>query len=709
MDPVTAIGLASSILTFIDIGYKVVTGTLETAKTGQAAHTEHIEVVAQDLNDAVARLSGPVSPDASGPEKALQKISGKCQALSKELVDLLERFRVPEGQHSNTWDHAKITIRRMRKNPKVQELQTSLAEYRSQVILQLLIILSDRQLATHVQVGEWVGENRLVLSEIKNSTTGISDKLEQTRTDLKSALNRSMPGIDEPLPGQDALLDKLEEQFQEVKSALGLLADRCSEKTPETRILENVYFGQSMFQREETLKSAEETTFRWFIDGVSSGEEGFSRDLHKAEVASHFQNWLRSGSGVFHISGKAGSGKSTLMKLILATQRTHELLREWAGDKRLLFARFYFWSGGDQMQNSLEGLQRSILFEVLLQRPDLVREVFSEAYQIVEHNSWESPIDSRFFTTSKFQTAFERLLRLPADPRHRLCLFIDGLDEYGADVISGSLPQTQREDLARRLVDWASNNNVKILASSRPYPEFIDTFSEGQRVHLHQLTRDDMIEFGCHLFERHRTFGFPGVQEGYECLVADVVDASDGVFLWTGLTIQRMLVSLARRDSFNSLKRQLKETPRELNLLYKKMFSEIEENDRNEAIKMMLLVSEEQRHLGSDSHPGGVNAMAISWLEFLEDPGFPINQPRRAYSEAEIEERRQFAESRVSGYTQGLLEVITAKPRGNTKTSYWRHTVQFFHRTAMEYVAASALTRHVLSHSPSLFGLELYT
>lgn len=521
---------------------------------------------------------------------------------------------------------------------------------------------------------------------------------------------------------------KLLVQLQEVKDALYLLQEERSEKTPETRILEHVYFGTSMFQRGETLKPADESTFRWFVEGVSSESDGDSGSINsrkrkrgefsqgqktgalKAEVASRFEKWLRSGSGIFHISGKAGSGKSTLMKLILSTEHTQDLLREWAGDRRLLFARFYFWAGGDHMQNSLEGLQRSILFEILIKRPELVEEVFQEAYPTISRSSWDSPIHSRFFTTSSFHRAFERLLHLQADPRYRLCLFIDGLDEYGADAISGSLPETQREDLAQSLVGWTSNTHVKILASSRPYPEFSEAFAGDQQVLLHQLTYDDMIEFGRHLFERHRTFGFPGVKQRYQDLVERVTHASDGVFLWTGLTIQRLLASLSKRDSFEALEKQLEDTPRELSALYEKMFSAIDSHERIEAMKMMLLVSEERKYLGNLSHPRGVNAMAISWLASLDDPDFPANQPFRVYNEEEIEEKRQFADSRVSGYTRGLLEVMSHPQSAfeYSPLSYLRHTVQFFHKSALEYVAASALAREVFSSLPNIFNLEFY-
>jgi hypothetical protein len=49
---------------------------------------------------------------------------------------------------------------------------------------------------------------------------------------------------------------------------------------------------------------------------------------HAREV---FINWLSSGEGIFHISGKLGSGKSTLMKFLFSHCRTKTELRKWAG------------------------------------------------------------------------------------------------------------------------------------------------------------------------------------------------------------------------------------------------------------------------------------------------------------------------------------------------------------------------------------------
>lgn len=297
MDPVSVIGLASSILTFIDIGYKVVTGTLETAQTGRAPHTEHIDAVAHDLNNAVARFSKPVPPNASDPEKALGEVSARCQTLSTELLALIRRFKVQAAKPGITWDKIKVVFRRIRSDPKVQELQRSLAEYRSQILVHLVTILtyvilpmsiavrgwgialtfdaSDRQLATQTQLGVSVGETRTDLRGIRDALGDVRtvlDKLEQDQMGLRPT-TRPIPDADEPPgppPEQSALSDKLSMQFQDIKDALDRLIAGRSDKTPETRILEHVYFGTSMFQREETLRPADEATFRWFVEGVPS-------------------------------------------------------------------------------------------------------------------------------------------------------------------------------------------------------------------------------------------------------------------------------------------------------------------------------------------------------------------------------------------------------------------------------------------------------
>jgi len=54
-------------------------------------------------------------------------------------------------------------------------------------------------------------------------------------------------------------------------------------------------------------------------------------DEAKASARELLLNWMSSGAGIFHISGKLGSGKSTLMKYLCDHDCTKSLLKEWAG------------------------------------------------------------------------------------------------------------------------------------------------------------------------------------------------------------------------------------------------------------------------------------------------------------------------------------------------------------------------------------------
>jgi len=93
------------------------------------------------------------------------------------------------------------------------------------------------------------------------------------------------------------------------------------------------------------------STFRWLFDE--------SQELLRQEkdLQISFKDWLRHGSGVFHVSGKPGAGKSTLMKFIAEHEELEHLLQEWAGFRRIISAKFFFWKPGTEDQKSLRGLK----------------------------------------------------------------------------------------------------------------------------------------------------------------------------------------------------------------------------------------------------------------------------------------------------------------------------------------------------------------
>jgi hypothetical protein len=89
----------------------------------------------------------------------------------------------------------------------------------------------------------------------------------------------------------------------------------------------------------------------------------FSEDETPTFKPTGLSEWLAEGSGFFWINGKAGSGKSTLMKTISSSERSEDLLKQWAKGRRLLKPRFFFHNRGTSpLQKSKTGLFQSLLF-----------------------------------------------------------------------------------------------------------------------------------------------------------------------------------------------------------------------------------------------------------------------------------------------------------------------------------------------------------
>lgn len=107
--------------------------------------------------------------------------------------------------------------------------------------------------------------------------------------------------------------------------------------------------------RHSSIKDAHASTFKWALP-----------DQHD------FARWLRSGRGIYWIKGKAGSGKSTLMRFVSQHPLSLEYLTEWAQDQRPIIASHYFWHAGNSLQKSQVGLLRTLLFGIFKQCPELI-------------------------------------------------------------------------------------------------------------------------------------------------------------------------------------------------------------------------------------------------------------------------------------------------------------------------------------------------
>lgn len=201
-----------------------------------------------------------------------------------------------------------------------------------------------------------------------------------------------------------------------------------------------------------------------------------------------FLTWLRAGDKTFHVPGNPGSGKSTLMKFVSQHERNMEELKAWATKKTLIFCVFYFWNPGSPAQRNLAGLYRSVLFQALSQCPELTEQVFPVQFRRLKNFNGDKMVERiQGFDEVHIKEAFKLLLSRAVPDKYRLCFFIDGLDEYEGNFI-------KHEELAKMLQSWVTSGAIKLCVSSRPYPEFIRTFSlpEHRQIQLHKLNEPNI-------------------------------------------------------------------------------------------------------------------------------------------------------------------------------------------------------------------------
>lgn len=138
-------------------------------------------------------------------------------------------------------------------------------------------------------------------------------------------------------------------------------------------------FYPDIFSRQEQVDhnfDGIENSYEWIFREPRT-QDGSKQD-HGADgdgvhAWDDFAEWLKSGQGLYWINGKAGSGKSTLMNYICQHSSRLDFLTEWCADRLLLTPAYFFWAAGSRQQKSIDGLLRSLIYQMLTECRELVQ------------------------------------------------------------------------------------------------------------------------------------------------------------------------------------------------------------------------------------------------------------------------------------------------------------------------------------------------
>ncbi|KAK1672889.1 hypothetical protein BDP55DRAFT_717828 [Colletotrichum godetiae] len=740
-----AAGLASSILTFIDVSYKIAKGTYEIyqSATGVTAENAHVSNIITDLEDAAAGL-GTVF---KGHHAELENLSNQCRTLSVDLLKLLGRLERREKKLSHSFKAAIVCAR---KQKDIASIEKRLDQYRQQIML-------------HLTLNTYRDESPIKarLDRIRDDSSHFANEHAAKLDALQNQLSKVLGGVERA--NSRLFLDKQVSRVQESNKAYlspinGLHRDESAEEAShrtthddghapratdlgylarllndlktcantievENKILQNLYFD-TIFQRERSISEATSNTFGWTVksllspaisrsadtDQLRSTKESrrFSSSSSSSEtsdrtVVEHaFNTWkekllletqrreamarslhsfLKDEGEVFFICGKAGSGKSTLMKFLSQHSSVRETLASCANGRKLVLINTFFWSSGDPLQKSLEGLYRTILFHTLRQCPELL-ETFISTLAGTASSSLSAAM-----SLSELKAAFSRMQLLEDAASYFFCYFIDGLDEYEGDSLD-------HKHLAEMLRAWARADNVKVVCSARPSAVTLDIFGASNTFfELHDLTKADIYAFAKTQFEEHlREPAFETGQAACLGMLQTIAERADGVFLWASLVVRALLNAVLEHEDEFSIRRRLEECPQSLSQLFRQMLDAIDPSPSVRLRSEFLL----QLVASREAPIVHFNALTLSWLDesrtFQALLGLPKRSNHERYTASRIATEQKRARSQLHTLTRGLLNMETNQSVAYLVSnkygypSYYRFQLGFFHRTVKDFL-----------------------
>lgn len=380
-------------------------------------------------------------------------------------------------------------------------------------------------------------------------------------------------------PDVSLLAAQILREMKLIKNSHGLIEEVTGNRYKESvilqearhqeRALQSIWF-RCMEDRKDSVTPAHFKTLAWALKAPEN--------LVIEAEWDDLSEWLRSGTGLYWICGKAGSGKSTLMKFLHGNQDTKALLSTWAGGLPLSVGTFFFWGLGTEEQKSLDGLSRAILYQLLEAQSSIISSVLPRLWKETVTKVDELPKPP---SSAELMAAFALIFRI-LQPQRRFCFLVDGLDEFEGNF----------HDAIKLIKDLCTNPAIKIIVSSRPIPICCEAFSYAPQLRLEYLTRNDVTEYindtiGSHSYMK--ALAASDRQPPSLITEALIVKAS-GVFLWVVLSCRSILDGFAAHDNVKELCQRVDELPPELEDLFSHMLQKVERRYYEQMAKILKIL-----------------------------------------------------------------------------------------------------------------------
>lgn len=521
-------------------------------KLGQ--YVQDAELEYQRLLNKAAQLSlsddqQQIIQTGAACNERLKTLSKRLEGLSlKRDVEGIRKFALSVKQGAKTLWSAQ----------ELKDYERDFERYDSLLKAELLLRIANQQDAAAIQQ---------------------ADAYQNLDARLKHYVDSHLPGVTETLVKNDGSTTRqhITETEEHTRRMFAQRNIQTQEQDKYDQLLESLRYP-GMNARKNTVKDNHPETFKWVFetqieaglasngDVRSSDNSSLSGDEHSLNYDSRttpmttnsgrsaLVSWLESDSPLFWVSGRAASGKSTLMRYILQSPQTKYHLDQEIHNT--LIISHYFWKPENSPQRTIRGMLSALLFQIL----EKERGFFMCLNQNIEDLALKQSFSEWHLTD--IQTGLLACLKASQRP---ICIFLDGLDEAEDYLIL----LDQAGSGSSLLDDMQSVKGVKVCISSRNEPELQHYLGHCPRILLQDLTENDMRKLAKARLSKVSTW-----PAGYRKeLISTLLDKAAGVFLWLVLAIESLNRGIRLREPHDTLRNRLDQMPEQLESLIRDMFA----------------------------------------------------------------------------------------------------------------------------------------
>jgi ankyrin repeat protein len=395
-----------------------------------------------------------------------------------------------------------------------------------------------------------------------------------------------------------------------------------------------LWFDQMSF-RQSAINPAYAETSRWVIK------------------TPEFQRWrdaalLTSDRNIFWLKGKPGAGKSTIMRILLG-----HLQEE---DPDSIVASFFFNARGQALEQSVEGLYRTMLHQLLSKEKYLFK-VIEQQYDYAKIRTW---------TTETLRGLLYDVVLSLRDKR--ILFLIDALDEGDEKDVRNMI------DFARNLARSAHLKHISlgICLASRHYPSIIvpgceEVVVEDQTSHAEDI--ESYIDGTLYL----------GNELDRSEFVDTIREKARGVFLWVVLVVSILNAENDHGAAREQLLQTLQTTPTDLNELLRNILRAGSMDERLVPTLLWVLFNVRDKLRLAELYFGIRLSTDQIALDNCSSRRGGIGPVRRYIVSA----------------SKGLVEIVEAYDDDDSdyddRDDDARYTVQFIHESVREHLLAGAL------------------